>query len=215
MTARTEPLLYGAKRRSKVTTQTKSESLKLSGILPDNQNFYERFMMNHFRLYFCFVLAASLFSGCQRGPQLPPGLPKLTSCKLVFTQEGQPLEGARVALVDTVQPQSWHPGGVTDEKGEVELYTNGKYKGAPSGTYKITVTKIHTEPSKHGPPLEEGAPGYEEWYKKASQETRETYSVIDAKFTDVRTSPLEVSIPGGTTTFDIGKAVKDVQEPML
>lgn len=176
-------------------------------------------MMKFFRLIFCFVLlgfAASLFSGCNSGPQLPPGMPKLTPVKLTFTQEGQPLAGATIALFEDGQgPQSWYPGGLTNDKGEVEIYTNGKYKGAPSGKYKITVKKIYAEPSKHGPPLEEGAPGYEEWQKKVSQENLKTYSVVDKKYAEAQTSPLEIDIPSGATTFDVGKAVQDVPEPML
>jgi hypothetical protein len=140
-------------------------------------------------------------------------LPKLTPVTLTITQEGQPLSGATVTLIAADQPQTWYPTGITNEKGNVELFTNGKYKGAPKGKYKVTVTKIHTEPSQFGTPLEEGQPGYEEWSAKVSQETRAAYSVVEKKFTDANTTPLEIEIPSRTSSFDLGKTVKDKPLP--
>ena len=157
-----------------------------------------------------FVVCILLpFSGCNSGPALPSNLPKLTSCALTFTQEGQPLGDAMVTLNPT-DGSKWYPSGITDEKGTVELYTNGKYKGAPKGKYKIVVKKVYTEPSKLGIPVEEGAPGYEEWQQKASKEKRNSWSVVEKTFTDANTTTLEVDIPAATTTFDLGKAAKDI-----
>jgi hypothetical protein len=46
-----------------------------------------------------------------------------------------------------------------------------------------------------------------------SQEKRVAYSVVEKKFTDANTTPLEIEIPSKTDSFDLGKAVKD--EPLL
>jgi hypothetical protein len=138
-------------------------------------------------------------------------LPKLTPCTLTFTQEGQPLDGAMVTLNPT-DSSKWYPSGITNEKGSVELYTNGKYKGAPQGNYKAVVKKVYTEPSKLGTPIEEGSPGYEEWQQKVAKEKRHSWSVVEKKFTDVNTTTLEVVIPATTTVFDLGKPAKDIFE---
>lgn len=154
------------------------------------------------------VLLVLSVSGCYFGPPLPPGLPRLTSTTLILTQEGTPLGGATVTLFSGEQ-QTWYPTGISDPNGRVELYTNGKYKGAPSGKYKMTVTKIYTEPSKHGPALEEGQAGYEEWLAKVSKETQESYSVVEKKYADVNTTSLEIEIPAKTRNFDLGKPVRE------
>ncbi|MCL2743957.1 MAG: hypothetical protein FWE67_08900 [Planctomycetaceae bacterium] len=166
------------------------------------------------RLISFFLLPSAVccllsLSGCNSGPALPSDLPKLTPCALTFTQEGQPLDGAMVTLNPT-DGSKWYPSGITDEKGTVELYTNGKYKGAPKGKYKVVVKKIYTEPSKLGPPVEEGAPGYEEWQQKASKEKRGSWSVVEKSFTNVDTTTLEVDIPAAAATYDLGKAAKDI-----
>jgi hypothetical protein len=90
------------------------------------------------------------------------------------------------------------------------LYTNGKYKGAPAGKYKMTVTKVFVEQSKFGPPLEEGAPGYDEWRSKVSQEKLEIYSVVDKKYADIQISPLNITVPAKERHFDLGSPVRDI-----
>lgn len=166
--------------------------------------------MKYFRLVLLgafLSVGGLLLSGCSSGPELPSDLPKLTPCKLTVVQDGTPLAGATVTL--TMQGQPWYPCGSTNEKGEVELYTNGKYKGVPAGTYKISVAKTETEPSKLGTAPPEGDPQYGAWMAKSAQEKRNTYSLVEKQYTDAKTTPLEITIPGGETMVNAGKAVKE------
>lgn len=156
-----------------------------------------------------FVFCSSIFfAGCNSGPELPSDLPKLTPCSLSITQDGKPLGGASVTLISIGESQSWYPGGITDEAGQVELYTNGRYKGVPAGKYKILVNKTETDPSKLGPAPDMDDPKYGEWMEKSSKEKRDSYYLVEKQYNDAKTSPLEIEIPGGATTFDVGKAVK-------
>lgn len=165
---------------------------------------------------FALVLAGSaclaLLSGCQfgGGEALPEGLPKLVSASVKLTQDGAPLAGATVSLIDTAGSQQWYPGGLSDESGTIVLYTNGRYKGAPEGKYKVVVTKTETDPSKLGPAPSENDPKYGEYMEKSANEKRDTYTLIDKKFGDAKNTTLEIEIKKGgeTPTLDVGKKVK-------
>jgi hypothetical protein len=75
---------------------------------------------------FALVLTGSacltLLTGC--GEALPEGLAKLVPASVQLTQDGVPLAGATVSLIDTVGNQRWYPGGSSDESGTVVLYTS-------------------------------------------------------------------------------------------
>ena len=139
--------------------------------------------------------------GC--GPKLPEGMPKLHPCTLTITQEGQPLEGALVALMSNDSTLAkWAPSGVTDTSGKVVLKTQGKYDGAAAGEYKVIVTK---EVVEKGVVLQE---------ETATTPERsipgKTFSYVEKQYGDVQKTPLTLKIEGKTNeTFDAGKAVKE------
>ncbi|MDR1960226.1 MAG: hypothetical protein LBQ54_14490 [Planctomycetaceae bacterium] len=137
-----------------------------------------------------FILLFVVLSGCHFGPAKPEGFPKkLYPCELTILQEGVPLQGARVGLSHQDENQkNWGTTGISDSEGVVQFYTYGKWKGVPAGTFKVTVVKQLVE----GPDNKEI-----------------TYTLIDEKFAEPDTTPLELEIKGKTTqTFDVGAAIK-------
>jgi hypothetical protein len=140
--------------------------------------------------FVCLFIVLFIFTGCNFGPAAPDGFPKkLYPCELTILQNGTPLQGARVALLHQDENQkNWATSGISDTKGTVQLYTYGKWKGAPEGKFKVTVIKHLVE----GP------------------ENKEiTYTLIDEKFAEPETTPFELEIKGKTTqTFDVGAAIK-------
>lgn len=172
-------------------------------------------MMFLFR-FSIFLLIFSLVTGCQTKVPTPPDMPRLSNCKITITQENVPLDNATVSLVNAESNGTgkWGAGGKTNASGEVEIYTNGFYQGAPAGKYKIVITKTEIEPSRNPPPPSPESPDYENWIKKYGNEIRPVYSLVEKKFTLADTTPLEIEIQDGksiSTTLDIGKKVKEKQ----
>ena len=159
-----------------------------------------------------FTLIGCLYTwvGCSSGPAQPSDLPKLSPCVITVTQDGLPLDGATVMLKSMSESQ-WFPGGQTDASGKVEIYTNGRYKGAPQDKYKIVITKTEVDPSKLGPAPPDDSPDYGDWLEKSTAEVRNSYSLIEKQYTKVETTTLEIDVAGGKTekTVDVGKKVRD------
>ena len=159
------------------------------------------------------LLSLVTFFGCAK-QSVPDGLPKLVPVTLTITQEGTPLADAIVSLVDPSGSIQFTVGGTTDTKGSVVLHTHGKYKGAPLGKFKIRVVKTETDQL---PPHLQTAPNMRspefEAYSREIEKLppQKTYTLIEKRYTNLDTTPLEVEITGTlTTTFDVGKAVRDV-----
>jgi hypothetical protein len=154
------------------------------------------------------LLIVTLF-GCSH-KSVPDGFPKLVAVTLTLTQEGAPLSGAIVTLIDpNVQ---FSVGGTTDDKGAVVLYTHGKHKGAPLGKYKVRIVKTESDPSPPGlsTPSTFSGPEFEAWQKEnANRPQPKTYTLVEKQYTQAETTPLELEINGAMTqTLDVGKAVK-------
>jgi len=151
-----------------------------------------------------FLFFATLL-GCSRN-SVPDGLPKLVSVTLTLTQDGAPLSGAMVLLTDP-SGNRFTIGGITNANGSVELYTHGRYKGAPPGTFKVHVTKTESDPEPPPPPF--GTPEYYE-YLKVDRPPTKTYSLVEKKYTLAETTPLELDIAGPLTrTLDVGRAIRE------
>lgn len=164
---------------------------------------------------FALALFGSVFAlmltGCPGGEAKPDGLPNLVTASIQLTQDGAPLAGATVSLIAAEGGQQWYPGGLSNDSGVVELYTNGRYKGAPEGKFKVIVHKTETDPSKLGPAPSEDDPAYGKWMEDSSKEVRNSYTLIEKKFGDAKDTPLEVEIKKGgeTPKLDVGKKVKE------
>jgi hypothetical protein len=175
------------------------------------------YQMN-FSQFICTMTAVILpilfLTGCQQKISAPADLPRLSPCVITVTQDGTPLEDATVTLVSIGGSKKWGPGAKTNASGVAEIYTNGFYKGAPAGKYKVIVGKTEVEPSKAPPAPGPEDPGYDDWLKKYGNEVRPVYSLVEKKFTVADTTPLEVEIQEGktlSTAADIGKKVREKQ----
>lgn len=129
--------------------------------------------------------------GCG-GPEKPDGLPDLTPCRLVLTQDGEPLSGATARFVYQGDGDGgrWAVAGVSNDRGVVEVLTHGQFKGAPSGRYAVVVTKETTE--------QEG-------------ETSKVYSLVASEFTLQTTTPLTLEVGDAAVeeTFDLGAPTRE------
>ena len=154
------------------------------------------------------LLSLITLFGCAK-QSVPDGLPKLVPVTLTITQEGTPLAGAVVSVVDLSGGISFMVGGTTDVNGNVVLYTHGQYKGAPLGKFKVRVVKTESDPLPPAP--QRDTPEFEAYIKEMRKNPPKTYMLVEKQYTNVNTTPLELDINGPlTTTFDVGKAVKDV-----
>ncbi|MDO5565555.1 MAG: hypothetical protein Q4G59_02780 [Planctomycetia bacterium] len=151
--------------------------------------------------YFVSGLLVLIICVCGCGQKLPDGMPKLRPCSVTIVQAGQPLADATVDLILKEGNAKWSVSGMTDATGRVECITHGLYKGAPEGTYKVVVTKREngTKDAKGYLPI---------------------YSVVDKKYTDPSTTPLEIVVDakGCDEKLDAGTPVKiqvDRLEPTI
>ena len=161
------------------------------------------------RYAYILLLPLLLFSGCS---DRPAGMPPLYSCNITVTQDGVPLEGAAVRMLnlsDTAGGEAWTPIGTTDAGGVARMMTNAQYYGAAAGRYRITVEKFETEPSKLGPQPPVDTPEYEAWSHRSSMETLSQYALVEVLYSSSRT-PHEIEVTKGTNnhTIDVGKAIR-------
>lgn len=165
------------------------------------------------------VLSVCLI-GCQPNNR-PADLPALYPCTITIVQEGVPLSGASISLVridtDTSVPSNsssesnWIPTGATNQSGTAVIYTNARYVGSPLGRFKVIVEKKQAGESKLGPPPPEDSPAYPAWEEKMLGEILPLYTLVEAKYTSVDETPLEIEIKKGKNNLklDIGAAVKE------
>ena len=158
-------------------------------------------------LPFAFVV---LMSGCGDSER-PEGFPKLYPVSLKVTQEGTPLTKASVSLKMSDGSAVWSTGGVTDEKGVVVLWTHGKFRGAPEGTFKVLITKIVNEGEE-----EMLAAANREDYAAAAKIPVNSYSCVKDEYEFFEKTPLEIEITQKTRGLDIdaGPVVKITREYM-
>jgi len=148
-----------------------------------------------------------LFSGCG-GEKFPPGMPKLYPATITVIQDGKPLDGAGVILLNVDPSALWSVGGITDKDGTVKLRTEGRYNGAPLGKYKVSVEKMET-PDITMP----GEPSNREEEKEYNRILKEmadkTFYVVDRKYA-LGVSELEVEITPTNLKLEVnvGPAVR-------
>ena len=152
-------------------------------------------------LIFCCGLAILLTTGCG-GPKKPAGFPDLIPCTITVTQENAPVSGVTVRLIPKEEEANtkWPSLGLTDESGEAEIMTYGKFAGVPAGNYRIVLTKIE----------EEGRVEYDETKPNQTIPPIKQFSLIDVKYTKKDTTTLELNIEKKSVkeTFDVGKPVR-------
>ena len=151
-------------------------------------------MLNYLPLPAFFGTLLLFVAGC--GEKLPPDLPKLYPTVVSVIQGGEPLEGANVNLLPKDPNSRWAASGVSNSAGKVDFFTEGKYRGAPEGEYQVTVSKVFAEPSKYDGQEKPSDLDYPTWHKMLQEENakRAGYRLVDPKYGDRRTSPLELTV---------------------
>jgi hypothetical protein len=153
------------------------------------------------------LLSLVILFGCAK-QSIPDNLPKLVPVTLTITQEGTPFTDAIVSLVDPSGGVPFTVGGMTDTNGNVVLHTHGLYKGAPLGKFKVRIIKTESDPTPPLPKL--GTPEFDAYQKEMQKNPPKTYTLVEKRYTNVDTTPLELDITGPlTTTLDAGKAVRN------
>jgi len=167
-------------------------------------------MQTHYRLL-VVSMAFSLACGCSE--KLPDGMPSLHPCQITITQEGKPLAGASVRLHATNGAgNAWLVSGDTNSSGTVSMLTQGQYRGAPEGTYKVTVQKTElvslatpeqiaaNEKAKAENPISYDPIGYD----------TELWQLVEEKYIMAESTTLEMTVSAGknSATFDVGAAVR-------
>ena len=158
-------------------------------------------------LLFTFVC----LSGCG-GEKRPDGMPPLYSAVCVkVVQDGKPLEDAIVSLRPDEKGFTWGIGGRTDAQGVAQLWTHGKYKGAPAGTFKVVVTKEVKDGEKE---LTEALTRNDE--KAAAAIKVQCFSFVEDKFSSESQTPVKLEITPSSKTLevDVSPAVK-IEKPYM
>lgn len=145
--------------------------------------------------------------GCT-GQQKPDGFPETVSFGITVTKSGSPVVGARVTLYSE-SGSDLAIGGLTRSDGSVDLATTrGSYsqKGAPLGTFKVTVNKEKVVPDEMSEeeraklaPQEAVA-----YQKKLNEQKKKLPHVIPLQFTSLEKTPLTVTISSnGSATLNV------------
>jgi hypothetical protein len=181
--------------------------------------FSEKKVMKNYYCNYCLSLKWLLlmipllilicFNGCGNEREQPKGMPKLYRCTLCFTQENVPLADAVVSLYSVSQTFSWTIGGRTDENGTAEIFTDAYFKGAPEGDFKIVVRKSEIVTPKPPDVLPQNDDEISKIFDNINRNTHE-YSLVDVQFTNVKNSPLTLTIKKSKNneTFELGKKVR-------
>lgn len=136
-------------------------------------------------------------------------MPKLHPAQITFKQEGAPLEGAIIQLIgETPDVASWGPTGITDTNGVVVLQTNGKYKGAPVGKFKVLITKRETESHPHPEwaNLPDGDPNFLKYLDEGKK--LKSFDLVEQKYRLLAETPLSVEIQAGKNELELDAGAK-------
>ena len=149
------------------------------------------------------VLLTVLVSvGCNTSG-VPSHFPKLHPCTITILQDGQPLEGASVALAPD-DKQQLSASAVTDANGVAKMMIQACYEGVPVGQYTVLVSKITRveNPNVSATPSMDGTSSMGD----RNQQYITTY-YTDPSYDDTKRSPLKIQITEGKNeqTFEVPK----------
>ena len=135
-------------------------------------------------------------------------MPKLYPATITVMQDGQPLGGAEIVMINIDPSSSWSAGGVTDKNGVVKLRTMGQYEGAPLGKYKVGVRKVEIPDIELPPELPSDPAQLKEYYRLVKEIDDNTFLLVDEKFSLGKTQ-LEVEITPSNLkgTVDVSPAI--------
>jgi hypothetical protein len=146
---------------------------------------------------FFFLTGSIIFSGCQQKSR-PADFPKLYPCKITITQDKIPVENVQISLYDNHISNKWSIGGTTNTSGVAVIRVHGQFFGAPSGKFKVVLSKTESE----------GGTVVNESTTKRKPEPVRIYSLVDKKYLEESTTPLEIIVENKSVAeiFEIGNA---------
>ncbi|MDR0610799.1 MAG: hypothetical protein LBG58_11865 [Planctomycetaceae bacterium] len=155
--------------------------------------------MTTIRLSFIILFSIGITLACNR-VQKPNGLPKLFPCTITITQNGVPVQGILISLIDPDVTECWTVSGLTNTSGTATIRTHGNFVGAPSGVYKVTLSK--TEKTGEYDTMSGTLP--------SQSVPLQIYSLIDTKYNDETTTPLKITVENKKVIekFEIGAGVR-------
>jgi len=161
-----------------------------------------------------FIACLLLFSGCG-GQNLPPGIPKLYPATITVMQDGQPLAGAEIIVINTDPSTNWSAGGITDKNGVVKLRTMGQYEGAPLGRYKVGVKKIEIPDIALPAERPSDPEGLKEYNRLVKEIDDNTFLFVEDKFSIGQTQlQVEITASNLNGTVDVSPAIRVKAPPV-
>jgi subtilisin-like proprotein convertase family protein len=105
-----------------------------------------------------------------------------------------------ISLIDPTVTEYWAVSGLTNTSGTATIRTHGNFVGAPSGVYKVILSK--TEKTGEYDTISSTLP--------SQSVPLQIYSLIDTKDNNETTTPLKIIIEDKNVaeTFEIGTAVR-------
>ena len=160
-------------------------------------------------LWCLLVIVAAFGVSCTRAPE---GMPKMYSCTITVTKDSAPVEGAMVLLSPESPGADLISSGVTDASGNakiVSLYKNHQAKGAPEGSYKVTITKLPQVDVKETPDeiAEMSRAEQIALTNRIREQQASLPKIVPDALTQVDTTPLHVEVTpdGGRLEVDLSK----------
>jgi hypothetical protein len=150
-----------------------------------------------FKTFVCLFCGLSILgSGCGKAPdQWEAKRPKVVPASGIVKYSGEPVAGATVVF-SPVNAEGIAASAITDSAGHFELIAFPPNKGAVSGQYKVSVTKIEM------PAVPKAAKGAEAGHDETPSGPPKY--LIPEKFGDPETSGLSADIPPeGKKDFNI------------
>ena len=142
-------------------------------------------------------------------------MPKLYPATVTVMQDGRPLEGAEIVLINTDPAVNWSAGGVTDKNGIVKLRTMGQYEGAPLGKYKVGVRKVEVPDIALPLDIPSDPEELREYQRLAREIAENTFFLVEEKFSIGRTQlEVEITASNYNGTVDVSPAIR-VKSPSV
>jgi len=136
-----------------------------------------RFSLSTRTAGFGLLLAAILASGCGKDSVA------VVPVRGKVTVDGQPVTSGQVSFIPTSADQKGGmSAGQIEGSGDYKIFTGGK-EGAPSGKYKVTVTPSMVPTGGKSMPS----------------------TPFNAKYSDVKTTPLTIDVPSGSYDLKLTK----------
>lgn len=163
-------------------------------------------MLKKTLVMFALTFALIFLSGCS-GDKRPDGFPKIYSTTITVLDDNGPVSDVQISLFANEGDCPWPVGGVTNAAGEAQLFTYGKFKGAPKGTFTVVLSKSEVEDADQ---MSKGNDDGSSSKAKPRKTSFRVFSLVDPQFSLKESSPFKIKIEGRgqNEILKIGKPVR-------